>query len=178
MICLDNSPGMADTCNKATQSIAESNTHDLNNIVCTSKQWSHPKRFKDESNDAKISMIIKWILTSGSHEGILSGAEKITNIPTRLKAMKFNGYLRLWEVDTNILKNFMSESSWTLLTDFKTKHKDDAWKCPHCNSFFAHDQVKWRCERCIFFYHEKCAKERKIKGIEGYSLCDSCFFAL
>lgn len=178
LICLDNSPGTADTCSKVTQLITESNPQVPTNVACIPKQWSHPKRFKDESDETKLSMMIKWILASGSHESILSGAEKITNIPTRLKAMKFNGYLRLWEIDTNILMNCMTESSWTLFSDFKTKHKDDAWKCPLCNSFFAHNQVKWKCERCIFFYHEKCAKGRKIKGIEDYSLCDSCFFAL
>lgn len=180
MICLD--PGTTKEFSNTTQLIAESNKQAMNNVVSKPmpKQWSHPKRFEDESVEAKISMILKWIFGSDPHDGILSGVEKISNITTRLTKMKYNGYLRLCEVDTNMLMNSMTETSRILFNDFKTKHKDDEWKCPLCNFIFTHNQmeVKWKCERCIFFYHEKCAKKREIKGKVEYSLCDSCFFLL
>lgn len=179
-ICLDldNSSGITNILSNASESIAKSDKQAINTVVNKANQWSHPKPFKDESDEAKLCMILNWIYGPGSHEGILIGTEKINNITIFLKKMKFNGYLRLVGVDMNILKSRMSENSWTLFEDFQSKHKDGAWKCPQCNSFFAHDQVKWKCDRCLFFYHEICAEERKIKGNEEYSLCSSCFFAL
>lgn len=169
-IYLDSVPGTSD--------IAEPKTQSMINVAHKPQQWMHPKRFMDESEEVQTCMIMKWILGSGPHAGISSGAEKIPNITTRLKTMKFNGYLRLLEVDTNNIMDHLTEGSRILFNDFKTKHKDDAWKCPHCNHVFLLNDVKWKCERCLFFYHGKCAKERKIKGKEEYSLCDSCFFAL
>lgn len=127
-------------------------------------------------------MILKWIFGLESSENIISGKEKIKNITVRLSKMRFNGYLRLFEIDMNIFNDFMSESSWTLFEDFKSKRRLDAWKCPQCSSLFMESSLKWKCDRCLFWHHEKCAKARLIKQIEEsvseFSLCDSCFFAL
>lgn len=142
----------------------------------------HPKPFKNESDQMKIPMILKWIFGLDPYENIISGKEKIKNITVQLSKMGFNGYLRLFEIDMNILKDFISESSWTLFEDFKSKRRLDAWKCPQCSSLFSKNSLKWKCERCLFWHHEKCAKARNIKQKEEptsqVSLCDSCFFDL
>lgn len=179
---------MISPCSVANKTIADSSENiDAQNMidaVSKTKPWVHPKPFRVESEDIKITMILKWILGSGStaYDGILNEKSKISNITVLLEKMKFNGYLRLFEVDMNILKKYMTESSWILFEDFKTKREKDTWKCPQCTTLFVQNTLKWNCDRCLFSYHEKCTKERKIKCKknfgEDYSLCDSCFFAL
>lgn len=187
---VDNNGEKVNSCSIVKKSVADYTirdgysivTQDTNNTVSRQNQWLHPKAFTNESEDTKISMILKWIFGPDSYEGILNGKVKINNITVRLEKMKFNGYLRLFEVDMSIILNRMTVSSWTLFNDFKTKRQNDAWKCPQCTSMFAQNTLKWKCQRCLFWYHEKCTKERKIKCKENldedYSLCDSCFFAL
>lgn len=147
-----------------------------------SKACLPPKPFTDETEEAKLSMILKWIFGIDSYEGILIRNEKITNITTRLDNMKFNGYLRLFEIETNTLKSHMTQSSTVLFEDFKKKHEKDAWKCPQCSKILQPNHLKWKCARCLHWYHEKCIKERKIKRQENtseeYALCNSCLFKL
>lgn len=94
--------------------------------------------------------------------------------------MKFNGYLRLFEIDMNILMDRMANSSKLLFEDFKNKRKSDAWKCPQCLSLLAEDSKKWKCDRCLFWHHEKCAKAKQVKrpAKPDALLCTSCFFVL
>lgn len=145
-----------------------------------SNKWIHPKSFEEEPVQIKISLIVKWIYGSETFEAILLGKEKITNIETRLESMKFNGYLRLFEVDKNMLYDLMTDNSKILFEDFETKRKGDAWKCPHCSSIFGQGIAKWKCVRCLFWYHEKCAKPMQVKlsGVRDKFLCNSCFFSL
>lgn len=143
--------------------------------------WVHPKAFNDETDEMKISIILKWIFGLESYENVINGKEQIKNITVRLNKMKFNGYLRLFEIDMNILKGFMSECSWKLFEDFKSKHELDSWKCAQCTSLFKSGSMKWKCDRCRFCYHEKCTQAKKIQRKElqsEYSLCNSCFFGL
>lgn len=93
------------------------------------KKWVGPKPFESESTADKVSLILKWIFGSKSHEKIVSG-EKIANITTLLERLQFNSYLRLFEIDMNIMKVHMTENSWILFTDFKKKRENDKWKCP------------------------------------------------
>lgn len=147
----------------------------VNPQIENEKKWHHPKPFKYESDEMRISLILKWIFAFNSRQDILSGTEKITNITSHLNRMKYNGYLRLFEIDMNIFKDRMTDTSWSLFQDFKSKHQGDAWKCPQCSLIFLENISKWKCERCLFFYHEKCA----IKQNEEINvLCDSCFFSL
>lgn len=123
-----------------------------------------------------------WVFGSESFAGILSKNEKITNIGMRLENMKFNGYLRLFETNTTVLMECMTESSRILFNDFKIKRHGDEWKCPQCTFMFEPNALKWKCDRCLFFYHHKCALQRKVNRKEKlkgeYSLCPSCFFKL
>lgn len=145
-----------------------------------STKWIHPIPFEEESSEIKISMILKWVCGSESYGTILSGKNKLTNITTKLKSMKFNGYLRLFEVDMIPILDLMTESSQSLFDDFKNTHKEDAWKCPICSAFFGQSSSKWKCCRCLFWYHERCTNERKVTRVakSGFSLCESCFFSL
>lgn len=145
-----------------------------------SKKWTHPIPFAEESPEVKMSMILKWVCGSGSNGDILSGNKKLTNITALLNSMKFNGYLRLFEIDMNPVMDLMTDSSKILYEDFKNSHKEDAWKCPICSAFFVQNCTKWKCCRCLFRYHERCTKERTVtrEAGPGFSLCDSCFFML
>lgn len=151
-------------------------------ITNTGNKWTQPKPFADEPVKIRIAMVLKWILASDKHDNILSGEEKLTNITVRLGKMKFNGYLRLFEIDMNIIKDYMTDSSWTLYKDFEKKHKKDAWKCPQCSLIFEKSASKWKCHRCLFYFHNKCSKPMQTKlnenSGEGIPLCNSCFFAL
>lgn len=165
---------------KSFDAAAPSSTLAVNSQQSTAHTWSHPKSFKNESEVMQVSLICKWIFGSDKTQDILSGKEKMRNITMQLTKMRFNGYLRLFELDMNIVKDFMTESSWTLFEDFKTKHHEDAWKCPICSMQFVQDSLKWKCGRCLFWYHEKCTKARETRqqDFENASLCSSCFFAL
>lgn len=149
---------MAAELNSQISTNVNSTTRITNSTDDNSKKWIYPKAFKDESDKIKISMILKWIFGFDSYENIISGKEKIKNIMVRLQKMGFNGYLRLFEIDMSIIKDFMSESSWILFEDFKSKRQLDEWKCPHCSSLFSSDSMKWKCDRCLFWHHVKCAK--------------------
>lgn len=139
-------------------------------------KWVSPKPFESESTSNKISLILKWIFGPKSHEKYVSG-EKIANITTILQRLKFNSYLRLLEIDMNIMKEHMTESSWTLFEDFKEKRKDDKWKCPQCFSLFTENAEKYKCGRCLLWFHTKCSQPRTSQK-DGVSLCTSCFFSL
>lgn len=151
------------------------------NVTTTiSAKWNHPIPFAEESTEVKMSMILKWICDSESYADILRGKKKLTNITTQLKSMRFNGYLRLFEIDMSCIMDVMTQTSQTLFEDFKNTHKADAWKCPICSTFFVQNSSKWKCCRCLYWYHDRCTKERKVRreGKAGFSLCDSCFFVL
>lgn len=148
--------------------------------LAISDKWIHPKPFEEEPEETKISLIMKWIYGSEKFAAILHGKEKITNVQTRLESMKFNGYLRLFEIDKDMLYDLMTANSKILFKDFESKRKGDAWKCPHCSSIFGQGIAKWKCARCLFWYHEKCAKPKQVKrsAIRDATLCNSCFFSL
>lgn len=149
--------------------------------ITNRKNYSHPKPFWAESVEIQISMILGWIFRSESYQAVLDREDKIKNITSYLRSMRFNGYLRLFEVDMHIIKDRMTEPSWILFQDFKGKHEKDVCKCPLCTYDFVNDSVKWKCSRCLFYFHEKCSKGRKVSqdvNNEGYILCDTCFFKL
>lgn len=141
-----------------------------------------PKSYREEPTQKKAELLLKWISNNGSLDGILNGTTKITNITTKLKDMKYNGYLRLFDIDLTIIKTFMSENSWILLQDFKLKHKQDKWMCPQCHLFLEQDSSTWQCDRCLFWHHEKCSSPKEIRRQENlglpFRLCLACFFVL
>lgn len=135
---------------------------------------------QSESAEKKISIILKWIFGSISCENYLSGSDKIKNIIMHLERMKFNGYLRLFEIDLFILKSYMTENSWIMYNDFKEKHREDAWKCPQCSNLFSKNAQKYQCVKCLFWYHEKCSPPRNFskQSSTNVSMCTCCFFSL
>lgn len=173
---------LAEPTTQSTQGSLSVSNQASNNAVNSPNKWLHPKPFKDESDEIKLSMVLKWIFGGEPYGDVLTREKKVTNITVRLEKMNFNGYLRVLGIDAKYLMDYMSETSRTLFADYKSKHLMDEWKCPQCASFFKQDALKWKCARCLFWYHEKCTKERKIlrtnESQEDYSLCDSCFFAL
>lgn len=137
------------------------------------------KSFAAESNNSKVSLVLKWIMQGDPYAEILSGKEVIKNITIHLDKMNYNGYLRLFDIDLHVLKNYMTEASWILLQDYASKHKNDAWVCPLCKLIFKLNEYKWRCARCLFWYHGECSKPKKLcEENTGYILCLSCLFEL
>lgn len=146
-------------------------------------KWTLPKTYMDESDASRVEIILKWILNGESIVNIISGTHKITNITSRLDSMKYNGYLRLLEIDLSIIRSYMTENSWILLEDFKQKHLQDKWICPQCHSILEQGTRKWQCGKCLFWHHEKCSKpkeiKRSVKDPDSTSLfCLACFFVL
>jgi hypothetical protein len=107
--------------------------------------------------------------------------------------MKFNGYLRFLEINMDIVKNLMTETSLTMYEDFMEKHSKDSWICPTCTSPCNPNHQRWKCLRCLFWFHNKCANPKTLKrnfaqaasqfsdtekASENYVLCFSCFFSL
>lgn len=137
------------------------------------------KPYQQESDDGKIMLLLKWIMQDEPYEQILSGQQVIKNITIQLNKMNYNGYLRLFDIELNILKNYMSDTSWNSLQDFASKRRSDSWVCPHCKHLFVSNEVKWRCERCLFWYHRMCAQPKELHGENTiFILCFSCLFEL
>lgn len=93
--------------------------------------------------------------------------------------MRYNGYLRiLHDVDVNLFKVYLSDTSQRLFDAFKDAHLNDGWICPKCSKYLATGESKWKCSRCLFFYHNVCAMGQAIDNGDGtmYLLCLSCSF--
>lgn len=130
-----------------------------------------PLTFAEESGANKLKILLGWLLPKTECDQVKSG-KKIQNVSTFLNEMKFNGYLRIFSVDYEILKPCMSDNSWKLFLDFKKNRENDAWICGHCAQFLNDNDVQWKCRRCLLCFHEKCAKPQ----IGSDSLCFKCLF--
>lgn len=140
------------------------------------------KTFTDEPIDVKTKLVLQWIMSDKLYQA--KAEEKIQNICILLNKMKYNGYLRLFEIDMSIVKKYMTDTSWTLFKDFEEKRKNDEWICPHCELMCKKDQVRWKCLRCLYWYHFDCSQPKEIKakiisgGVDTYNLCFGCFFGM
>lgn len=164
------------------------------------------KTFMEECKEKQIEMTLKWIVNPTELADILNGNNQIRNITSLLDNLQFNGYLRLFEIDTSkikkkidlsdcdklitscdsyfdvdlgIIEKYFTPVSWTMLGNYKTNHKNDTWICPQCRRHFGRADGKWKCERCLFWYHETCSRPKKVKrsNTDAYFCC-SCFFNL
>lgn len=123
-------------------------------------------------------MILNWMKLQKIDE-ILSGKEVVQNITQHLSAMQHNGYLRiLHDVDINLIKVFLSQTSCTLFEQFKQSHLNDGWICPACRKFFGQTDSKWKCSRCLYFFHNFCTIGHAfdIDDNTKYLLCGTCVF--
>lgn len=96
--------------------------------------------------------------------------------------MEHNSYLRLFVDEIyQILKECCSETSKTLLQDFRVKHENDKFLCPHCN-IATHTDDNWECSRCLLRYHIKCATQKEFKASSNntqvFVLCVKCLFRM
>lgn len=141
------------------------------------------KTFTDEPIDARAKLILKWLLPDDLYKKVKDG-EKLQNICVHLENMKYNGYLRLFEVDMSIVKDYMTPTSWSLFQDFQNKREKDTWICPHCSVACGKDTVRWKCMRCLFWFHPACTQPKIIKTNTEtnceitYDLCFCCLFAI
>jgi rubredoxin len=138
----------------------------------------HPKAYIDEPDIAKIKIILNWMKQQKIDE-ILSGKEVIQNITVHLFSMQHNGYLRiLHDVDMNLIKVYLSETSRILFEQFKQDHLSDGWICPMCTKHFGLSDSKWKCSKCLYVYHNSCAIGHAFDNVDNtiYLLCSSCAF--
>lgn len=151
--------------------------------IVNNQIFKRKKPFVEESNGIQIELILKWLKIPQTDK------LEIRNITTYLSAMKFNGYLRLFEIDMLIVKPLMTDISWELFEDFQSKHLNDVWMCPICDLPCKSDSTRWKCVRCLYWYHNACAKPQLVTKnsqnvtlfdvvVETYELCLSCFFDL
>lgn len=130
-----------------------------------------PLAFEEESGANKLKLILSWLLPKNERQQVMTG-KLIQNIVKFLNAMKFNGYLRLFDENFELLKQRMTDTSWKLFLNFKEKRKNDEWICPTCAKFYNDKTSGWKCSRCLFYYHNNCA----IPNGTNNNLCFSCFF--
>lgn len=133
--------------------------------------FAAPLTFNNESGINKLKLLLSWLLPKSECDEVKNG-KIIQNISAFLKEMRFNGYLRFFSLDYEILKPCMSSTSWKLFLNFKKQRENDAWICPICELFFDENAVRWRCERCIFYFHDNCCKSQGKNDL----LCFKCFF--
>lgn len=148
--------------------------------VTETASFATSKVFIDEDEETQIKLILKWVLQTEMRADVLDKNEKIRNITTYLEKMKYNGYLRLLDIDLNMIKNYFTPASWALLEQYLKAHGNDKLICPQCKQCFGPADIKWKCERCLFWNHQNCTKPKTIKNGSGANsnLCFSCFFSL
>lgn len=127
-----------------------------------------------ETEGAQIALIFRWILQSDNQQ---EQTDEIKNITLHLKNMPLNGYLRIFELDFDIVKKCMSDTSWILFLDFKEKRQNDSWICPHCKKFATVMEQRWKCDRCLFFFHTNCTKPQytNFTASTFENFCFDCF---
>lgn len=193
---------LTETVGTFTNEIASSEpvTTNIAAQIESSPKFGPVQTFMEESKENKIEMTLKWIVEPTEFADIISGKEQIRNITSLLDNMRFNGYLRLFEIDISMIRKkidfsdcnrtyfdvdlgmvekYFTPVSWTMLENFKANHKDDKWMCPQCRRHFGRADGKWKCERCLLWYHEKCSQPKQVKRSDaGVLFCFSCFFNL
>lgn len=142
-------------------------TDNIDNILFT------PLTFHEESESNKVNRILSWLLPKSEYARITNG-ELLRNVAMYLEKMKFHGYLRIFEVEHEGLKPYMTDTSWKLFLDFKNQRESDLWICPLCNKICDHVENRWKCMRCLFFFHVDCRKPFK----EQERFCFDCVFAV
>lgn len=134
------------------------------------------KSFAEETTASKIDITFKWIFPNG-HE--CKDGKKMQNICMHLTSMTANGYLRLFEIDMTVMKDYMTETSWTLFRNFQEKHMHDPWICSHCNANCNDNENRWKCLRCLLWFHAACSKPQIISSSGNKTnYCLTCFFNL
>lgn len=136
-----------------------------------------PKPFALEADESKVELVLKWINT-GDCEDILSGNKKVQNMRMLLEGMAFNGYLRiLKDVEPNLIKNYLSSTSWSSFERFRKEHEDDKVICPYCKNCFDQNKTFWKCCRCLFYFHTTCAAPKRLRTKDDiYEMCVKCAF--
>lgn len=143
------------------------------------EEASHPKPFAKESRSKQLEIVLKWFLDADSVKNVLNGTMTIQNITEHLEKMKFNGYTRLFDIDLSILKEYLTERSFTLLNAFKIRRKADSCICPQCTFHIEVYDTKWNCERCLFWWHGSCSQFKEVTNSDNnYKLCYGCFWEL
>lgn len=132
-----------------------------------------PVPFSSESDENKLKILLMWLLPKNQYESVLYGGS-IQNVKMHLENMNFNGYLRIFEADFNLLREKMSLTSWKLFLDFEQKRKNDKWICPTCANFFDDAIERWKCARCLFYFHDKCSQSQTKRIL----ICFKCFFGM
>lgn len=136
-----------------------------------------------ESENNQSALILKWITGKTLSNDILNGSDKLRNISIYLDLLKTQGrrtYLRLKDVNIDLIKEYLSVCSWDLLLDFLKKIIDELNVCHVCKVELQNinDEI-FKCSRCLLYYHEKCENGRKLDNLglsSQYFICKNCFF--
>lgn len=72
--------------------------------ITNAAKFGSVKTFMDESKEKQIDLALKWIVEPGTLPDILGGTRQIKNISCLLDDMRFNGYLRLFDIDLSMIR--------------------------------------------------------------------------
>lgn len=89
--------------------------------ICDKIVFNDPVPFAQETAPRQIECVLNWFLTKDEFNNVLQKGDSIKNVVSRLEKMVFNGYLRIFDVEFEMLQNYMSETSWKVFLDFKRK---------------------------------------------------------
>lgn len=74
--------------------------------ITTASQFGSVKTFIDEPEKNQIELILKWIVEPAMLSDILGGNQQIRNITVLLEGMRFNGYLRLFDINLSMIREY------------------------------------------------------------------------
>lgn len=127
-----------------------------------------PLPFDEETLEARAQIALKWMLNVNTLDrDILNGNKKISDMAHILKKEHPNRYLRvLQNVDLEILREYITETSFDFINDLKETTKNNSFICPTCNFVInqTNEVDEFQCDKCFLFYHRKCSEVYKISS--------------
>lgn len=145
---------------------------------------SPAKPFHEESQENQIEIILAWLQNGQPVDTeILKGDKKLSGITSNCTITK-NSFLRIFHnIELSCIQNYLSETSFQLLQDKKTKLENDLYTCPKCGKEITGSDNSYKCDKCLLYYHDAICRgkyEVKSRNLDQtyYNLCSLCFFGL
>lgn len=126
--------------------------------------------------------MMKWLTGEFPNNDILDESKKLRNISFYLDQLKKQGsrsYLRLMDINVEVIKQYLSECSWNLLEDFLRKNKHELNVCHVCKFELLNNNGIFKCSRCLLYYHDECEDRQTLNDSDlsgQYLICKNCYF--
>lgn len=145
------------------------------NILFSRSSTSDVIPFVGKSLEQQQKILLSWITENHDLDAYFYHNVKIKNIENCLDKLLSNKlHNRLCRVNINIIKNFVTEISWKVLSAFIKEHEEDTDICRRCESNIPSDASFYVCHSCLLCFHSICDPEHKLQSNDEICVCRDC----